>query len=178
MTRAVRITNSCAAALIVGLGSPFGDDQFGWRVVDRLKVTIRKAHNERTGGESHERRDRLKIYKAATPVELLPWLDGVDRLLICDACHGCGKTGDVARWHWPTDQIQHTRARGSHDFRLVTVLELASTLGELPQKVDIWAAEISVDERQKPRPNDSLSPRLEESAQQVAQAIAKELNLA
>ncbi len=73
--------------LFVGLGSPHGDDQIGWLIADRLA-----AERGLPG--------TVAVRKAAIPLDLLDWLEGVDCLHVCDALQGPTTFGEVQRWEW------------------------------------------------------------------------------
>src|SRR5690349_18107797 len=112
--------------LIVGLGSPHGDDQLGWRVAERLAALAAP---------------RTLVRTARSPGELLGWLDGVERLIICDACECLGLFGAVHCWHWPAPELSLVRSSGSHDLGIASALALADELGRLPGQVTIVAVE-------------------------------------
>ena len=116
-----------ANVLTVGIGSPHGDDQAGWLVAERLAAD--PQHH------------RIAIRQAASPAELLDWLDGVDCLIVCDACRGLGRVGALRRWTWPARALADASWSGSHDFSLTTALQLAERLGRLPPRVVIWSVE-------------------------------------
>lgn len=109
--------------LLVGIGSPFGDDRLGWLVVDEI---------ERRGMSSAHTRC------ARAPADLLDWLEGVDRLVVCDACQGGGTTGSWRRFEWPTTSIDDVAFCGTHDMSLAATLALAEQLGSLPKQTTIW----------------------------------------
>jgi Ni,Fe-hydrogenase maturation factor len=137
---------SATTTLLVGIGSPHGDDRAGWEVVRLVQNRLRS---------------RGLVRCAQTPAELLDWLDGVERLEICDAVYdaaydtagraagyahrgvGLDETTDPVRcWQWPSNELQQTEFRGSHDLSLPAVLELAEALGRLPARVRIWGVPI------------------------------------
>jgi len=113
--------------LIAGIGSPHGDDQAGWRVAERLASECDSA--------------QLTVCSVKSPVALLDWLDGIRRLIICDACQGLGRIGEVRRWVWPDCELASVAWSGTHDLPLPAVLQLADRLGRLPQSVVIWSVE-------------------------------------
>lgn len=150
--------------LIVGIGSPHGDDQIGWRVADSLRSAVSPE---------------VEVREASTPSQLLDWLDGVDRLIVCDACQVRRRFPDdltdstlsVHRWQWPTLQVSMLRSAGSHSFGLPQVLQLAERLGRLPQEVIVFGIE--------GRQFDafaSLSPDVEKLIDQLVSEIANESN--
>ena len=116
--------------LVVGVGSPHGDDQAGWRTATLLK--------------EHLDHDDLRVHHASSPIQILDWLDGVECLIVCDACRGIGQAGELRRFEWPSDQITTPVWSGSHDFSLTASLQLAQRLGRLPQQVIIWAIEATI----------------------------------
>jgi len=115
-----------ARRLIVGLGSPIGDDAAGWHVVDEI---ARIAPAERAQRIAH-------------PADLLDLLSDVDELIVCDACRGPDLPGTVREWSWPLPDefVRHT-PRNSHQMGLIEVLQLAEQLGDLPAKVGVWTIE-------------------------------------
>ena len=112
--------------LLVGLGSPHGDDRLGWHIAELV--------------ESHDL-SGLTIRRATSPSALIDWLEGVERLAICDACQGSGRAGTAHCWQWPDEALAPVRFRGSHDMGLAAVLGLADALGLLPARVTIWTIE-------------------------------------
>lgn len=123
---------SRSRSLIVGIGSPHGDDLFGWRVVEML---------------SAEHFDDAELRAARSPVELLDWLDGVERLIVCDACRGIDRPGVVRRWSWPAAELERIQWSGTHDLGLCIVLELAEQLGRLPPNMTLWSVQAGTVDR-------------------------------
>lgn len=150
--------------LFVGVGSPNGDDRAGWLVADALSEIVdsefarQRVNFMNGGGTSTVRRTRLIVRKACVPADLLDWLEGVDRLIVCDAICGCGAPGTLHYWSWPAPQIGQCRSLGSHDFGLHAVLETAGALGQLPPEVIVWGIEAG-----QVLPNAGLSPEIERS---------------
>jgi hydrogenase maturation protease len=114
-------------ALLVGIGSPHGDDRVGWEVARRA--------GERLAG-------KLLVRCAAKPAELLDWLEGIESLEVCDAVADAEVAGSVRCWRWPDAEIERTVFRGSHDLSLAAVLALAERLGRLPERARIWGVAI------------------------------------
>lgn len=138
--------------LVVGVGSPHGDDQAGWMVVERLGLD--------PGDQSD-----VAVRKAATPADLLNWIDEVKQLIICDAVGGAGPSGSISRWTWPTDRLVRDGS-GTHDFCLPDVLRLADRIGKLPEQVTIYGIEIA-----NRQPLASISPEVLRSIGTVASEI-------
>jgi hydrogenase maturation protease len=142
-----------AATLIVGLGSAHGDDQIGWRVAERLAAIADRNDNlaelgAPAAGDKREllgdlppRTAAVSVRIARSPSELLDWLDGVDRLIVCDTCQNVGAPGTTFRLCWPNARLATLRSSGSHDIGLAEMLALAEQLYRLPKEVIIWCAQ-------------------------------------
>ncbi|MGE5193565.1 MAG: hydrogenase maturation protease, partial [Deltaproteobacteria bacterium] len=116
-----------------GIGSPHGDDRAGWIVGDEFaKYTARMQTADVA---------EVEVCKVATPLDLLDRLEGIERLIVCDAVCGAGAPGTLHRWQWPDPRIAQVRPAGSHDFGLAAALELAASLGRLPAEVIVWGIE-------------------------------------
>lgn len=137
-------------ALLVGLGSPQGDDQAGWRVAEEFAA--------RNPGRA--------VRKAASPADLFDWLDGVERLVLCDACRGSGPVGAVARWTWPSLPFERIAHRNSHGLDLKEALTIADRLGRLPRVVEIIGIEIDRD-----GPGDELTPKVQAAVRRVVDEL-------
>lgn len=171
---------------VVGIGSFHGDDRAGWEVIDRLQL--------RLGGGS-----QLAFRKAAVPHDVLDWLDPGLRLHLVDACaadvsgvqrlelrfsapgqlafsgqpnQDCCTGGQAACG--PDDEITRRfaalRSRSTHQFDLLTTLELASALGCLPARLTLWT--IAIDSAQ---PNAEIGPAAGTRVIQCADRIEQEL---
>jgi hydrogenase maturation protease len=138
------------STLIVGVGSAHGDDQFGWRVAQRLKAELN--------------RPRVQVRTALSPCDLFDWLDGVDQLILCDACQNLGTPGTVHAWRWPAAELSLEPSLGGHDLSLVTAVAMAEQLGRLPKDVLI----VSVESTQH-KPATEISPEI---AAAVPSAVA------
>ncbi len=118
------------STLIVGVGSPHGDDQAGWLVAERLAADLDE--------------NDAAVRKAAAPIQVLDCLEGVERLILCDACRGLGRVGELRRWTWPAGELAGASWSGSHGLSLTATLQLAERLNRLPKQVVIWAVEAAV----------------------------------
>lgn len=145
--------------LICGLGSAHGDDQFGWRVVERLATIL-----------TH---DDVSIRAARSPAVLLDWLAEIECLIVCDACQNMGSPGAVHRWRWPDVPHRLLRSAGTHDLDLAAVLALAEPLGLSPAEIIIWGVEAAAY-----LPGSPLTAGLAEAVSRVAEAISCDLSTA
>lgn len=107
--------------LVIGLGSPHGDDQAGWLVVCVLQ--------ERGWNNADAR-------LLAQPVDLLDCLPTNRRLLLCDAAGG-NTPGNFRTWIWPSQSLPSKKPGGTHDLTLADVLEYARELKLIETSVEI-----------------------------------------
>ena len=112
--------------LILGVGSPSGDDQAGWLVVDALAET--------GVGAELRKLDR----PGATLVGLLdeaPWV------ILIDAMQSGAPVGDIRHFErddWPA----YAHGVSSHGFGVAEALALATALSGLPARLDLYGIEI------------------------------------
>ncbi|NIP86204.1 MAG: hydrogenase maturation protease [Planctomycetales bacterium] len=140
---------------IIAIGSPHGDDQVAWRLIERL------------GGCGDL---PATLVALRDPSGLHGHMDGCDRLVILDACCGAGPPGTVIRLEWPDESIQHRLARGTHGMGVWEVLQLEQELGRLPARVVILAVELSA-----AQPGGSLSDEVEAALTDLEAQVLQEL---
>lgn len=145
--------------LVVGIGSPHGNDRLGWDVVDAV------ARHLEPGSAA------VTVRRAQVPSDLLDWLDECDRLIVCDACRMGMPLGSIRRWNWPDPEILSQQLAGSHSWHLPGVLELSATLGRLPPEVIVWGAEAG---SETAHPATPLSPELAATVSALSRDIAGE----
>ena len=119
-----------APTLFVGIGSPHGNDCLGWLAADELRRRYPANHPD------------LEVRCAQIPADLLDWLEGRRRLLLCDACCMHGEPGAIYRWNWPEAAFFDLESWSSHGGNLGSVLQLAERLQYLPESVVIWGIEV------------------------------------
>lgn len=168
--------------LIAGIGSPHGDDQAGWNVIEKLQA--RTLPN-------------VELRKLSLPHDLLDWLNNRTHLHIVDAWNASGDDSDPIRVDWMQetngqeahcheDQTQKrtigtqilalpvpTRSGSSHQIDLPTVLELASSLKMLPRQIVLWIVPGHCFE-----PNALLSTSCQVAIERCVAQMEKELGLA
>ena len=139
---------------IIGLGSPFGDDRAGWRVVEllrgRVPVGVELLALDRPGAG------------------LIAWMEGVERLILIDAVAGGPPRGELLRID-PTEITADTAAFSSHGLDLDSTLRLAAALAIRPPQLELYG--IAVGEADTRR----LDEAVEAAAQRLAERIAAAL---
>jgi len=113
-------------SLIVGLGSPHGDDQLGWVAVDLLVPRVPAE---------------IRALKLRGPIELLECLNGHDTAVVIDAGAPAGRPGLIRSFLWPSSELAQCPLLSSHGLGLVEALQLAEVLGRLPRRVTIHTIE-------------------------------------
>lgn len=171
------ITNT----LFVGVGSLYGDDRIGWHVAAAIAGRVQGVQSELPSTATSQVKpralphSRIVVRKAGSPADVLDWLPGVNRLVICDACRSGGPAGHAYRWTWPDPAIEQAHCSGTHDLDLANVLELAQNLHCLPPTVVVWGIEAENLNPQDLLPSGGLSTGVAEQIDQIAETIWRDL---
>lgn len=148
-----RTKNVRDKTLVVGIGSPHGDDQAGWKVIEQLEL---------------RRLPGVELRRAAVPHDLIDWIGEHSELHIIDGCANSDRAGHsdgqgherfsmVGDAHGGVRSLQfkdskqvasatttlerplQLRSVGSHQIDVFAVLKLAACLDLLPESVVVWA---------------------------------------
>lgn len=111
---------------ILGLGSPAGDDQLGWRVIAELERSAFVA--TRPGAIVLQALDR-------SHAALMEHMQGASRLVVVDAVTRGGAPGTLLHWN----DINAPTPVPANEWDLAAHLQLAHTLGQLPAHWDVLA---------------------------------------
>lgn len=144
---------------VFGLGSPHGDDAVAWHVIEALR-------------RLPDLDGRVELRRLDGSQRLLDQLDGQGTLVVIDAMRGGQPLGSVLRLEWPDRRLERLRPATSHDLGLNAALELAQTLGTLPELVVIYGIEAG-----DCAPGAALSPAEAAAADELARRLAAELHL-
>jgi hydrogenase maturation protease len=114
--------------IVVGLGSPHGDDRLGWAAIDLLRPRL-PAH--------------VQAVKISGGPGLLERLDGQDQALVIDAAAPSGRPGTIRSFAWPAcaGDLPQRPSSSTHGWGLIEALRLAEVLGRLPRVVMIETVE-------------------------------------
>ncbi len=151
--------------LVAGIGSPQGDDRAGWLVIDRLANKPPLA---------------ARLRKATSPHHLIDWMSGTTTLHIVDACVNIetierieiADPQNLNRIDSGLAEIDRlSGCHSTHHLDLRSVIELAHSLGKLPQCVVLWAvAGVNFAADQE------LSQRCERAIGQCVDGLLRELS--
>lgn len=144
---------------VLGVGSPNGDDQAGWLVVDALA-----ALGFPQAGLA------LTLEKLDRPgVTLVGRLARADWGILVDAMQGGGPPGRIQAFGqdaWP----DYTHGLSSHGVGVLDALALARELDSLPRRMDLYGIEIGA-----ANPGEDASSAIREAARQLGRSIAANL---
>jgi hydrogenase maturation protease len=113
-------------SLIVGLGSPHGDDQLGWVAIDRIMPRLPAGNSA------------LKVNGG---LDLLECLDARESAVIIDSAAPAGQPGTLRTFDWPSPLLAECERLSTHGLGLVAALKLAEALDRLPRDVRIYTVE-------------------------------------
>ncbi|MDG2220967.1 MAG: hydrogenase maturation protease [Rubripirellula sp.] len=142
--------------LVIGIGSPHGDDQVGWRVI---------AHLEQQG------QGLAALQTLVDPIDLIEQLEGISRLVIVDGCRSGQEVGMLTRLEADDPRFTEVTGHSTHRISLSETLDLARALGRLPGWVKVFGVEVG-----QCRPQAAMDPRLEQAVPRIAQEICNELD--
>jgi len=148
------------SALLLGLGNLLmNDDSLGVRIVQQLITEYRFP-------------DGLKLLDGGTlGLDLLPYLEGVERLLVVDAVDTGSPPGTLVRL--AGDEIPYALATkvSPHQMGLKDLLTVADLQGHAPGEMVLWGiqpASIEMDLRLSPEVAASMTPLLQEVLGELA----------
>jgi hydrogenase maturation protease len=137
---------------VIGIGSPYGDDQLGWKVIDELEQYLPQHLN-------------TDLFRCETPVsDLLPILAQAEFAILIDAIHTNLPIGQICSWSQIS--LLPQTSISTHGMSLTTLLQLAENLGQAPAHWIVCGIVVNYD---CVTLHDTLSP-------QVSQAIPKLLD--
>lgn len=142
--------------LIIGIGSPFGDDRAGWQVIERLR--------QRPLPEGVE----LLCLDRPGPA-LIAYLQGAACVTLIDAVYspahppGCCLALDP-------EQLAPACSRSSHGFGLADSLALARTLARWPAELELYGITLG-----QARADQPASPAVGSAAVRLADRLWQQL---
>jgi len=118
-------------ALIVGFGSPYGDDQFGWLVIEQLQTALKDRNTVRTICCDHSGVDWIHLYQ---PPEQLIFVDAVKSGAIPGTLHHLSLN--------PSEKSTLPSTASSHGIGLQQGLAIAAAITELPTEIEFYGVEL------------------------------------
>ncbi|WP_010654362.1 hydrogenase maturation protease [Fluoribacter dumoffii] len=147
---------------VLGIGSPFGDDQAGWNVANTLsqKISMYPHLAPFVLIESHDR----------PSIRLIEFMRGSPTVFIIDAVKSGSEIGTIHRFK--DDSILDFENRFStHGISILQTLQLASALNELPASLLFYGIEIG-----GVTWDESLSPPVAQAVADVTLQLLEEIS--
>lgn len=112
---------------LIGIGSPFGNDNIGWRAIERLKQHRAIASLP----------EPVDLFDCDRPgVNLIPLFAGAKCVVLLDAILAPDQHGEVIQVD--TEQLMHSHGGiSSHNLDAAAAIALAATLHSLPERLSI-----------------------------------------
>jgi hydrogenase maturation protease len=118
---------------VIGIGSPFGADDVGWRIVKSLRNSSRlSAFSSQLTFEQSDR----------PGASLLAMLEDKEDVVLIDAMVSGATPGTVKLFH-PDEIAEATGLTSSHGFGVRDALMLGKILGLLPARLQVVGVEIA-----------------------------------
>lgn len=123
---------------VIGIGSPFGQDQLGWQVIEQLQQSLAAS----------SRRQQLRLLCSDRPgLRLLELIKDTTAVILIDAIDNkacCGQILQLDR-----SQLLHTEhPLSSHAVCVSEVLSLGQALGELPEEIVLFGMCVDIADAQ------------------------------
>jgi hydrogenase maturation protease len=120
------------STLIVGLGSPYGDDQIGWVACKQLKIDIGHLPSVEF------------VICDRSGLEWLTKMSHAGQVLFIDAMRSGEKPGTVRKIDLNTAQRDEYPVKlSSHGINIMEAIDVAKSLGELPDRISVWGVEMA-----------------------------------
>jgi len=120
---------------IIGTGSPFGQDQFGIKIIDALEA----GHFLDSFSPA-----LISLHRCDRPgAALLELFSGAELVILIDALSIPDNKKHFIRWLDPRDLLLEPVLSSSHNFGISEALQLGRVLGELPRCLRILAIAMS-----------------------------------
>ncbi|KTD30450.1 MULTISPECIES: hydrogenase maturation protease [Legionella] len=120
--------------LILGLGSPFGDDRLGWEVVRLLQ--------QREELKSYSSQQVQMVCGDRPGVHLLELMSNAKTVFLIDAVKTGAKLGSLHCFNPEEIKVLST-LQSTHDFGIAQTLALGKALNSLPQNLFLYGIEIN-----------------------------------
>ena len=123
---------------VIGIGSPSGQDQLGWQVVQQLQQTII---------EPGDTQKQLSFIQSDRPgLRLLELIKDTDLAILVDAIDKKECAGQLFKLE-RTDLLQADQPLSSHALGVSETLALGDALGDLPKELVLFGMCIDSNER-------------------------------
>lgn len=147
------------STIVLGIGSPHGDDQLGWAVVDKLAACNLPG---------------VQIRKVANPLDIVSELEAYAKVIIVDAAMGLPMFDSWMMLSWSDDVdrklIEDLPCGSTHDLGISAALQMVEKLGKRTDHVTLW-----IGRGRSFEPMTAMSSDVAIAANERAESLAKEL---
>lgn len=146
---------------VFGIGSPFGDDQVGWKVIELLKqqLFIRQLSS-----------DFLQLECCDRPgIRLIEMMRNANSVFLIDAMKSGAAPGTLKRYQNAEIDSSHGYL-STHGIGITETLQLGRALNDLPKQIILYGIEIG-----EITSETNLSVAVEQAAINLAPCLANEL---
>ena len=150
---------------VLGIGSPFGDDQLGWKAVDLFQKQKDLQPFLLVGRLSFECCDR-------PGPALLDYMNGVSTVFLIDAVKSHSPLGTIHRYK--EDEIEsNCKTFSSHGFGLAEAIQLGRVLDVLPKNLILYGIEVGdlTSESLTPVIESALIPLVEQMTDEILKSL-------
>ncbi|KTC74850.1 hydrogenase expression/formation protein [Legionella birminghamensis] len=146
---------------VLGIGSPFGDDQVGWRVAESLKnqIALQVNISQYVFIETHDR----------PGIRLIELMKEASTIFIIDAVNSNSEIGTIHRFN-NDDIFESENKFSTHDIGISQALQLGCALNLLPENIIFYGIEINTIEF-----GTNLSKPVEAAIEQVVAQLKHEI---
>lgn len=147
--------------LVIGIGSPQGDDRVGWVVLEQLadRADVRAAG------------DRVSLELLDRPgATLIGRWQGAHKVVMIDAVRSGAPPGTLHRIS-ADDIVDDDRLTSSHGFGVAEAIRLAQSLGALPEELVV----LGIEAGSAASIGESLSPQIVQALPRFVDAVAREI---
>jgi len=118
---------------IIGIGSPFGQDQLGWQVIELLETLMTPTEKQ-----------HVQLIKTDRPgIQLLALLKNVDIAILIDAIDDSSKTGQIINLD-KSQLLLQNKPFSSHALGVSEALRVGDALKELPKLLRLFGLCINI----------------------------------
>lgn len=118
---------------VIGIGSPFGDDQLGWQVIEEMQ-------QDTIGQTKRENQSKLKLSFIQTDrpgIQLLELIKNTDIAIIVDAIDKKNCAGQMLQLD-RAQLINTDHSVSSHAIGVSEALSLGHAIGSLPEEIILF----------------------------------------
>jgi hydrogenase maturation protease len=84
----------------------------------------------------------VRLIRFVSNSQLIDEVNGIQTLIIIDACRGGSQVGAISKFEWPDPRIRQYHNHSMHGIRLCNALNILERIGRLPPRVVVFGIDI------------------------------------